>query len=132
MSVYLTKQRKALLEYLAANHDELLSAEQIAEALKDSGISRSAVYRNLATLEADGKLRRCGKAGDRTVYYQFSDAEECREKLHISCRECGKTVHVDRDIAEKLEKRIAEDEGFLLDRSETVLYGVCRDCAKKK
>lgn len=53
MSSYSTRQRKALLAYLSRHPDELLSARQIADALADEKISLSAVYRNLAQLEAE-------------------------------------------------------------------------------
>lgn len=55
MSSYSTRQRKALLAYLSRHPDELLSARQIADALADEKISLSAVYRNLAQLEAEEK-----------------------------------------------------------------------------
>ena len=58
MSSYSTQQRKALLAYLSRHPDELLSARQIADALADEKISLSAVYRNLAQLEAEEKVQR--------------------------------------------------------------------------
>ena len=54
MSKYMTKQRKALLNYLSAHADEKLSAKQIEENLSGEGISISAVYRNLSDLEKEG------------------------------------------------------------------------------
>ena len=67
---YSTRQRKALLAYLSRHPDELLSARQIAAALEQEKISLSAVYRNLAQLEAEEKVRRSSKTGTREVYYQ--------------------------------------------------------------
>ena len=68
MSSYSTQQRKALLAYLSRHPDELLSARQIADALADEKISLSAVYRNLAQLEAEEKVRRSSKSGTRSLY----------------------------------------------------------------
>ena len=81
MSSYSTRQRKALLAYLSRHPDELLSARQIADALADEKISLSAVYRNLAQLEAEEKVRRSSKSGTREVYYQYLDAESCKGAL---------------------------------------------------
>ena len=53
MSGYNTKQRRALLTFLGEHPDELLSARQMADALAEKQISLSAVYRNLAQLEAE-------------------------------------------------------------------------------
>ena len=65
MSSYSTQQRKALLAYLSRHPDELLSARQIADALADEKISLSAVYRNLAQLETEERVRRSSKSGTR-------------------------------------------------------------------
>ena len=60
MSGYNTKQRRALLAFLGEHPDELLTARQMADALAEKQISLSAVYRNLAQLEAQkaGRTKR--------------------------------------------------------------------------
>lgn len=63
MSIYNTKQRRALLAFLGEHPDELLTARQMADALAEKQISLSAVYRNLAQLEAEEKVRRSAKVG---------------------------------------------------------------------
>lgn len=89
MHSYSTRQRKVLLSYLSQHPDELLSARQIEDALADKKISLSAVYRNLAQLETEEKVRRSSKSGTREVYYQYLDAESCKGALHMSCIKCG-------------------------------------------
>ena len=56
MSRYSTRQRKLLLDYLSAHPHQLLSAGEIARDLREREVSLSAVYRNLAQLEAEGKI----------------------------------------------------------------------------
>ena len=51
---YSTRQRKLLLDYLSAHPHQLLSAGEIARDLREREVSLSAVYRNLAQLEAEG------------------------------------------------------------------------------
>ncbi len=118
MAKYVTRQRKTLLSYLSRHADELLSVQKIADALEAEDISRSAVYRNVAELEAEGALRR-DLGGDK-----------CRGSLHLSCKQCGRTFHMDSGGAEALTKMIERSEGFALDKSDTVLYGVCAKCKK--
>ncbi len=132
MSGYVTKQRKTLLSYLEAHPDEQLSAKRIASDLAAYGISLSAVYRNLAALESEQKLRRCSKNGSRELYYQYTDAHSCRECLHLSCKQCGRTFHMDNEDAEILVRRVAENKGFSIDRADTMLYGVCESCQSGK
>ncbi|MBQ6498480.1 MAG: transcriptional repressor [Ruminococcus sp.] len=127
MPKYLTKQRKILLEYLSRHTDESISAGEIAEALSDQ-ISVSAVYRNLADMEAEGRLRRVASGGSREAVYQYIDEHECRSCLHLSCKKCGKTVHMKENIADKLIDSVAESDNFSIDRGETVIYGICSAC----
>lgn len=128
MTKYSTKQRKALLTFLHEHADEQLSARQIGEALTRQEISTSAVYRNLAALEAEGQIRRLSKSGSREILYQYAGAEHCRECLHLSCKRCGKTYHMDADEAERLIRSVAVLDRFAIDKTNTVLYGVCGDC----
>ena len=127
MPKYLTKQRKLLLEYLSQHTDESISAGEIAEALSDR-ISVSAVYRNLADMEAEGRLRRVASGGSREAVYQYIDEHECRSALHLSCKKCGRTVHMQKQIADALIDRVEEGNHFSIDKGETVIYGVCSDC----
>lgn len=119
-----------MLEYLCMHHDELLSAKEIASALADQNISISAVYRNLAQLEAGGQVHRVSKSGSRMVYYQYTAARECRECLHLSCKECGRTYHMSIGAAELVTNSIAESEMFDIDKSDTIIYGICKGCKK--
>ena len=130
MAKYMTKQRKILLAFLQAHADESISASQIVEALASENISLSAIYRNLAGLEQEGKLKRSTKFGSQEVYYRFTDAEKCRGHLHLSCIQCGKTVHMEQKDADALADNLARTEGFALNRSDTVLYGLCSECQK--
>ncbi len=132
MSKYATKQRKALLDYLVKHADEAVSAKQITEALAEEGVSISAVYRNLSELEAEEKVLRISKGGSRMVYYRYTDTDECKEHLHMSCSECGRTYHMDVSVTNTLIRNVAQDAQFTIDRSSTTLYGICKDCQKRK
>ena len=128
MTKYATKQRKTLLDYLHRHADEQLTVRQISDALSESEISVSAVYRNLSALEDAGQVRRLSKSGAREVFYQYAGAAHCRDCLHLSCKKCGKTIHMDAVEADSLIRSGAATDGFAIDRTDTVLYGVCGDC----
>lgn len=130
MSKYSTKQREALLSFFEKHADEAMTVSEIAEALRPE-LSQSAVYRNLAELEEEGKVHRSTRTGSRSAYYQYMGAESCEGELHLSCKKCGKTVHIDKETTEQLTKQIKTKERFSLDSSDTVLYGVCESCQKK-
>ena len=128
MQTYATKQRKRLLAFLEEHPDELFSIKDIASALESEGISLSAVYRNVADMEGEGKLQRVARDGTRTVYYRFADQEECRKHLHLSCFKCGKTYHAETPVTDELIRAVAESSDFDVDSQSSVLYGVCRGC----
>ena len=130
MQAYMTQPRKRLLTYLHSHADETLSAGQIAQDLPE--ISVSAVYRNLSALEQDGAVQKVAKAGTREVFYRFKKAEECRAHLHLSCKKCGRTFHMDEAETEALVEAVAKLDGFAIDRGDTVLYGLCNGCQETK
>ena len=130
MPVYKTQTRKMLLDYLQSHADESLSAGKISEDLPE--ISVSAVYRNIAALERDGAVCAVSRTGSRERLYRFAAAEQCREHLHLSCTRCGRTFHMNAEQTEALVQTVAARDRFLVDRSETVLYGICETCRKKQ
>jgi len=129
MPKYMTKQRKLLTDYLSLHADESISAGQIADALSDR-ISKSAVYRNLSAMEAEGKVRRIVSGSSREIFYQYADAHACEGCLHLSCTKCGKTIHMQKQIADELVDSVALNDNFSIDKGETVIYGVCAECGK--
>lgn len=130
MQAYMTQPRKRLLAYLHSRADETVSAGQITRDLPE--ISVSAVYRNLSALERDGRVRRIAKSGSREVFYQYLEAESCRDHLHLSCKGCGRTFHMDEAETEAMLAAIASHDGFTVDRRDTVLYGLCAGCKNRK
>lgn len=128
MKQYETKKRKIISDYLNKHSDEWLSSFDIIEYLGGFGISKSAVYRNLSSLEREGKIRRLTKPNEKTAYFSYVACEHCKGKIHISCIKCGKTSHISSETAEYLEKSLKNFADFSLDKGETVLYGVCKDC----
>ena len=127
MRIYHTEQRKSILDYLESRKDECVTAGEIAAALSSS-VSKSAVYRNLADLEKEGKVVRVTLSGDRSFGYRYAGSHACAGKIHISCVRCGKTEHDSAQAAFRFERALAEADGFSLNRGECMLFGVCKSC----
>lgn len=130
LAAYMTEQRKKLISFLSEHKDEQFTAMQAAQALKAQNVSVSAVYRNLAALEKEGKLRRCAKEGFHEAFYQYIAPDECCDAIHLSCLVCGKCFHVDDEEAKLLSEMIEKRKHFIINRAETVIYGVCEACSK--
>lgn len=128
MAKYVTRQRKVLLDFLSRHRDQAISAKEIADALADQGISHSAVCRNLSQLEQEGTARRVSKAGSRSVFFQYMGDPACQGSLHLSCKGCGRMVHMNGARADRLLQVIALGEDFWVDKGDTVLCGLCGAC----
>lgn len=130
--IYSTEQRNILLSFLSKNPDKMFSVKQIESGLSGKGISKSAIYRNLAELETEEKIRRCSKAGSREMFYQFYDCQVCRSHIHLSCSKCGKIFHMEDENAQKLILELEQAEGFEINRGESTLIGICKECSTSK
>ncbi len=130
MAKYLTNQRRTLLQYLSLHADEQLTAQQIADALKAENISVSAIYRNLSAMEKDGTLKRSTRDGAHEIFYQYIASDKCKNSLHLFCRVCGKSIHLGNEAAERLIGDALKSTGFQIDKSSTVLNGICENCRK--
>lgn len=126
---YATEQRKRMIEYFEKRLDESLTAAEIASALSFS-VSKSAVYRNLALLEKEGKIVRVQNS-DRAVSYRYVASERCEGKIHISCVRCGRTDHVSAEAASSFEKALKKADGFSLNKGDCLLFGVCKECKER-
>ena len=131
MSKYSTVQRKVLTDFLKSNHDRLFTVKQISDALTDRGISMSAVYRNLNELESEGLVSRSAFEGSREMYYQYIDPEHCENRIHLTCTECGKTLHLCDGAARALNEAV-RSEGFCLSPSKSTIYGICEKCGRER
>lgn len=125
MKTYQTEQRKILLDYFEKNLDMLFTIEELSNEV--SGISKSAIYRNVNQLVEDGLLWRFQKDGSRKFQYQYV-SNECENHLHIKCTVCGAVKHLDDDTSNLLQSKLADNDVFDLDIKKTTLLGSCKNC----
>lgn len=124
---YNTTARSRLLSFLQSNSERAFTLEEICGALLDGGHGRSTVYRLVPQLVGAGCVRRISDGRTRRVTYQFVGGAACAEHLHLKCNECGKLIHLDREISHALEDALKKSRGFTLDEG-TLIFGRCKDC----
>lgn len=130
-----TRQKAVILEYIKANKDIHLKAEDILDGLKAQGeaVSKATVYRFLKALEDEGLIRKYTLCDKVPACYQYvGDRPECRHHYHLMCSRCGTLVHVDSPALRCFMQETLEKEGFEIDESKTVFYGLCRLCREAK
>ena len=128
MAKYQTAQRRTLVSFLERHHDESFTTRELAEALEGEDISVSAIYRNVAALEREGKLVRAGGERRGETAWRFTDCAECRARIHLSCKQCGRTYHMEQSTTRELIENAMLYNGFEIDTGDTVLYGLCLSC----
>lgn len=130
MAQYITKQRKILQDYLSQHIDEELSAKKVAEDLSQQQVSLSAIYRNLAQMEKEQLVVQCHKEGSREFYFRYVAGADCQGSLHLSCKICNKILHISPEESSLLHSKILDEHGFAMDYTNTVFYGICKECRK--
>ncbi len=130
MAQYSTDQRKTLRMFFMENNHETFSAKQIEEKLKNSNISISAIYRNLALMEKDGELCRIAGQNSRETLYQFNHTESCSGALHLVCDKCSITKHLNKYVSELISNMALDNFGFKVNNQKTIIYGLCENCSQ--
>ena len=130
---YRTAKKDAVETVFEMHPDECLSVDDCARYAEESGlhIGRTTVYRSIARLVDSGRVRRFTPVshGD-AAYYQFNSCTE--EHLHMVCRMCGKLQHLHCADVEVFRAHLQSEHDFKLDEAQTILYGLCAECAHLK
>jgi len=124
-----TKQQNVILEALQ-NTDLHPTADELFIQVRKvlPRVSLATVYRNLAKMEVEGKLRVFEHAGDQRRYDGNTE-----NHIHARCRSCGKLVDVrvaqsDMAFLDELAKRSVVAEVYI-DSYNLELLGLCSECS---
>jgi Fur family ferric uptake transcriptional regulator len=124
-----TEQRRDLVRLLA----DAASPRSIPQILADAGdMKQSSAYRNLASLEHAGVVRRVPTDEE---YGRYELAEDLiGHHHHLVCSNCGtmRDVEVPADLEATLDRtldRIARRAGFARVQHRLELVGLCAECA---
>lgn len=128
---YRTRQRELILERLIEASERHITADELAEMLRGEKVGRSTVYRTLERLVESGEVRRYYMP-DGGACYQYAAGENCHEHHHLKCVRCGRLLHAECGFLDELAEHIMQHHRFTLDRSRTVLYGVCEQCSAEE
>jgi Fur family ferric uptake transcriptional regulator len=118
-----TRQRKAILEVLKAEARPLTVSEIHALALLSAPrIGLRTVYRNVRELVGDGKLVGVDYPGQPPRYETVGDKGH---KPHFVCGICHKVFELDPGFEAKAGN--ADIPGFVVEGTETIYYGRCKN-----
>jgi len=129
---YITRQRLQVMECIALNREKHMTADEIREKLKKTGveIGKSTVYRTLEKLMEEGRVRKYIADEGKSACYQYIDEDgDCISHFHLKCICCGRLIHLKCDYIKDIERHVFEQHRFTVDNTKTVLYGICGDCS---
>ena len=126
----LTVQRRTILD-LFLKADKHLSVEELYDLVKkkDSNVGQTTVFRTLKL------LCEAGIAGEvstdrKCMKYEVKFGHEHHD--HLVCLKCGRYIEAMDPNIEKLQEKMCERFGFIPQKHRMEIYGVCKECQKKK
>ena len=125
-----TGPRLKILDLFEEHAEEHLSAEDVYRILLDEGveIGVATIYRVLTQFEQAGILLRHHFETGKAVYELNTGGHHD----HIVCVKCGIVTEFHNDEIEKLQEKIAEENGYRIVDHALYMYGVCGECRKKE
>ena len=129
---YNTKQREKILKYLKDNQNRNTTAEEIIEYFNKSNekIGKATVYRYLNNLVEENIIKKYMLNDRNCSCFQFVENQHCEEHYHLKCEKCEKIIHLECEEFSNIQNHILKEHKFELDKSKTILYGLCRECQK--
>jgi Fur family transcriptional regulator, ferric uptake regulator len=120
-----TTPRVKILKVLEECGDRHVSAEDVYRVLmqRQDDIGLATIYRVLTQFEGAGLVRRHNFEGGSSVF----ELERGGHHDHIVCLDCGKVKEFCDDAIERLQREIAEAQGFEIERHSLIIYGRCKD-----
>ena len=133
LMTYHTAQKARLFSFLQQHADTAFTAEELCDALAGAGaVGKSTVYRLLPQLVAEGQVKRFSGSGQRRALYQAVGCAHCDAHLHLKCTVCGRILHLDESASDAVLRRVLQSSAFSVDERQTVLFGKCAACGKRR
>lgn len=125
----LTPQREAVLEILTTSEGHISADEIIARVRKRYPyINKSAIYRTLDLFIRLGWVNPTD-LGDGCMTYEW---HRDPHHHHLVCHQCGKMTRIGAEVFASVEKTIRDEYGFTPCLDHFAIFGLCRECAKRK
>jgi len=121
-----TAQRRAILEAILGTDRPLTPDEILAEARAAvPKMGMATVYRAVKSLEEAGTIVGVELPGEGRRF----EAAGKKHHHHFHCRKCGRMFDL-HGCSGNFQSLLPE--GFRMDDHEVILYGHCRDCARRR
>ena len=119
-----TRQRDLIMNIVHTSSDHP-TAETIHVRAREEmpTLSLGTVYRNLALLVSQGKVRHITVPGGSDRY----DKTVCTH-AHLHCKVCNGVIDVGEGLNEEIAKDVSKETGCTIDTTDIIFVGICREC----
>jgi len=125
MGLKVTHQRMAILKSLSEGQAHVSAQEVYEDVVKNHPeVGFATVYRFLRKLTETGHVTEV-RMGGLPARYELTPKNH---HDHLTCKGCGKIVEFENEQIEKLQERVARENGFCLTGHVLELYGLCPKC----
>ena len=124
--IKVTKQREAILSVLL---DAItpLTITQIQEQVVIP-MDLSTLYRTLDTFYEKALIIKTVPLEPSQTVYEFN---RLVHRHHLICTNCGKILVIQGCPIHEYEEEVEKSTGFIIDRHQLELYGLCESCQKE-
>ncbi len=124
----ITGPRAAILEILR-RHPHPLTNREIFSAMPPGRCDLATIYRAMHLLEEMGMVKRFD-FGDGAARFELVGEGDDGHHHHLVCTKCSEVVEIDDCFPEKIERQIAEKNGFSAVTHKLEFFGICPVCQK--
>lgn len=131
---YKTKNKSAILDILKESQEQSITVKDVFAKLETKGIkiNITTIYRYLDKLSMEGIVMKYASDDGKISFFKYmDDNKKCHEHFHLQCSECGKIIHLDCSYMDGIVEHISKHHNFELKCDNSVLFGLCKDCAEK-
>jgi Fur family ferric uptake transcriptional regulator len=125
-----SRQRDAIAAAFFATPGHV-SAEELVERVRsvERHVSVATVYRTLKLLGESG-LATPRDFGEGQTRWESAVGRSHHD--HLVCTGCGEIVEFENEEIERLQARVAQQHGFVVENHRLELYGTCGECARRR
>lgn len=125
-----SERRLQILETFLKSERHLTIDELYAMVKKMfPGVGYATIYRTLRLLCESGMCREL-KLEDGITRYEHLYGHKHHD--HLVCERCGRFIEVFNPEIERIQVKLARDEGFTITRHRLEIYGHCKRCRTKR
>lgn len=127
---YQTKQKLAIKDIFINNPLSRFTAEEIMLELQklSKQVSKATLYRTLDNLVTSGEVIKDNIDGNLSCYQLKTCKCDSIDQIHFRCEKCGIILHINTPTLKKMDNKIKEQYGVLINNTRTMLYGTCKKC----